>query len=408
MAVNFALVLLAHEFNWCLLTRGNVLSHIESYNRTGQWDCNVVTQKFINFLRLWQIISHNLLDWLFPSWSIIFDPTVQRSFFSSSQGLWELLRADPIYTNSLLLGPCRFTCLSQPRSVSTYQGPLIFSQRPTTYGEDSDVADSDGQDGNGTSAAATCKPVLRAYDLAQSIRKPGAYLEYRDLAANKAMLMLYSRNRPPKRREKMLQKGWYCFTKLPTEQFIRLGLAVSEVPGKAHGHITLANNMPVQYAGEVHITTDGLQQWTNKTGTYMAPAARATQSGLPITKFACFETLETEVDNGWWDRHMRAFSMSACSNQEALNMQLCLLLYPYCTSKVASVIGVITLKAAGDNLDMMKTLLVCIWILASVLLGCLSIPLMVPLHPFCHHFGATCAIWLTVMTVVILCMDRLG
>ena len=100
LVVDLALATLFHEINWSLLIQSKVMRHIEHYNARGHWACGVWTQRYIGALRIWQTVSHNLVDFWFPSWCIVYDPSVGRTFFTASQGFWTLLRADNVFTYS--------------------------------------------------------------------------------------------------------------------------------------------------------------------------------------------------------------------------------------------------------------------------------------------------------------------
>jgi len=84
-------------------------------------------------------------------------------------------------------------------------------------------------------------------------------------------------------REMRIKEGSHAFIKASFEEnFLRISLKAAEF-GDACGHPSLANEMPVLYAGEVEFDDTGrLLRWNNMSGTYRCSDKMAYQTGLPL------------------------------------------------------------------------------------------------------------------------------
>ena len=83
-----------------------------------------------------------------------------------------------------------------------------------------------------------------------------------------------------------LQPGAYAIVKCLGETFFR-AIATDPVRlGEACGHITLASQQPVVFAGEICLAADNVvSAWSAVSGTYETPDALARQSGLPLNLY---------------------------------------------------------------------------------------------------------------------------
>eukprot|EP00854_Cymbomonas_tetramitiformis_P023959 gene23959-29070_t len=79
--------------------------------------------------------------------------------------------------------------------------------------------------------------------------------------------------------------GVYAFVKTYNESGFRVGYHRGTIM-QVSGHVLLADQQPVLYAGEMEFDDEGrLTCWTNYSGTYLPSRALAFQCGLPIDKF---------------------------------------------------------------------------------------------------------------------------